>query len=228
MYDVDNHKKTSKQVLTCVVTVSQLVVLKLIEALTSTSAELNNNGVFMKKYISVIMALGLYGCSATQNHIEKKDSTGNFEIIDNSDDFKNISTNHRIQEYQDQPDTSIVIRNSSSTGVAGLKVTNNKWLFRSGFGKISLLGTHPLNRKAPSQFTIKVSNNELKYSVRPHDRGDSLVEFWVKNLLVHSEIISEKKWHNRRLKLPNNTSEVVLKHHATGWAFEYLYWDILE
>jgi hypothetical protein len=38
MYDVDKHKKTSKQVLTCVVTVSQLIVLKLIEALTSTSA----------------------------------------------------------------------------------------------------------------------------------------------------------------------------------------------
>jgi len=168
-----------------------------------------------------------YSTSSATRESANVASTNDFEIIDNNY-FKNISTNHRIQEYYGQPNSSNVINNSIRTGVAGFRIINNKWLFRSGFGKTSLLGTHPLNTKTPSMFEIKVNGNELRYSVRPHNSGNSLIEFWVKNSLIHSEVISEKKWHNRILKLPVNTTEVILKHHATGWRFEYLYWDILE
>ena len=145
-----------------------------------------------------------------------------------SENFSHISTSHHISDYHGQTQTSVVVNNSSITGVNELRVIDNKWLFRNGFGKNGLLATHPLTPNKASEFLISVSNNKLNYTVRPHNSGNSLVEFWVGDSLIHSEVISDKQWHRKRLNLPQGTDEVLMKHHATGWSFEYLYWDILE
>jgi len=144
-----------------------------------------------------------------------------------SSDFSHINTSHVISEYHGQPTPRTVIANSERSGVRQLQIQNNKWIFSSGFGRGPLLGTHPINSSKPSIFDIKVVGNTMKYAVHPHSNGDSLIEFWVKETLIHSETISEKKWNEGIISLPQNTQTVTLKHHATGWSFEYLYWSFL-
>lgn len=45
--------------------------------------------------------------------------------------------------------------------------------------------------------------------------------------MIHSETISEQRWYEQTIAVPDVVTEVELQHYATGWWFEYLYWSYL-
>lgn len=53
------------------------------------------------------------------------------------------------------------------------------------------------------------------------------MEFWAGGRPVYVEDFVEPRWYSKTLSFPPGTKEVEMRHVATGWSFEYLYWAAL-
>lgn len=102
-------------------------------------------------------------------------------------------------------------------------------------GRKNLLVMHPFeDKKTPSvleqKLVIDTAHPRLKFAVASDDRGD-----WMAKVVVNGQVIKEvsvdhekPRWKDVEIDLTNlagKEATVRLEGHATGWAWEFSYWD---
>lgn len=108
----------------------------------------------------------------------------------------------------------------------GFQVIQGIPLFNSVFDRGPVVCSHPVSQDRPAVFNIKVSGPTLRFAVRSHPSGDSKLEIWSGSRFIFGEVIDQAmSWKDIVVQIPDNVQTVQLRHSATDWSYEFLYFD---
>jgi hypothetical protein len=140
--------------------------------------------------------------------------------------FSAVEPLQSLDDYREN-DSGAVERNSQAADGAGFWTQDEKWLLQRALGRSPVLVTHPCAPDRPSRYRVHLDGRPLRFTARRHPGGDSRVEFWAEGRPVYVEDFVEPRWYTKTLSFPPGTKEIEMRHVATGWSFEYLYWAAL-
>lgn len=109
----------------------------------------------------------------------------------------------------------------------GFSVLNGIPMFEKFLNKGPIICSMPPRKKQPAVFEIAVNEKLFCFKVHPHPLGDSMIEIWAGNKMLLGENIIQQRWHEFKVPIPDNVNRIELRHVATGWYFEFLYFDFL-
>lgn len=173
---------------------------------------------------AIVLSTGVLGCVSSVPSVSE-----NLPMAISQSDFPAVVSAQSLADYTDtNDDPKTIVRNSVSQQALDLRVVNNKWIFRQALGRGPVLVTHPRSPDQPSIYRVKTGGAPLRYQVRAHSEGDgSTLQFWANNQLIATKKVAPGEWIAGTLSLPSGNGDVEIRHIATGWNMEYLYWSEL-